>query len=118
MKIQNSAITMLLVAALSSIVGCADGREQDPWANLDGAIAAYKMAVEWNLESAKAYNNLSIALLAKGDIDGAIAAHNKALEVSSEFSVADKNLCIARLALRDLDGAIVAQRKAIEMRPE
>jgi tetratricopeptide (TPR) repeat protein len=58
----------------------------------DGAIVAYRKAIELGPNIPDLHNDLGVSLQAKGDIDGAIAEYREALRLNPDFTKASANL--------------------------
>ena len=86
--------------------------------DLDGALTAYRKAIELDPKYAEAHSCLGNALRDKGDLDGAIAAHRKAIELNPKAAKAHYNLSVALYEKGDLDGTLTACRRAIEQEPK
>jgi tetratricopeptide (TPR) repeat protein len=86
--------------------------------DLQGAIAAYRKAIDINPKYVEAYYNMGNALQFQQDLKGAIAAYRKAMAINPKYAGAYNNLGIALAAQGDLKRAIAAYRKAIELDPK
>jgi tetratricopeptide (TPR) repeat protein len=85
---------------------------------VDGAIRAYRTAIECDPKYAKAHTNLGNALKAKGDVDGAIRCFRTAIECDPKDTKAHYNLGNALKAKGDVDEAIRCYRTAIACDPK
>jgi tetratricopeptide (TPR) repeat protein/tRNA A-37 threonylcarbamoyl transferase component Bud32 len=86
--------------------------------DLDGAIAAYRTALQLDPKLAESWEKLVEVLQAKGDRDGALAAYRAALALLPAASASLHNR--VGLALSDkgrLDEAIICFREAIAAKP-
>lgn len=81
--------------------------------DLEGAIHAYREAVQLEPHSYQAYYNLGIVLLQIHDFQGAAAALQQAVQLKPGFASAYNNLGIAFSQQGNLDGAIDSFRQAI-----
>ena len=73
---------------------------------------------ELDQDRSKAYDNLGIALLAKGDLDGAIVAHKNAVKLDPRSVSAHHNLGGVLRTKGDFDGAVAAYERTLELDPE
>ncbi len=85
--------------------------------DLDGAVAAYRRALEIDPDNAEAHKNLGVALHKSGDLDGAAAACRRALDIDPDLAAAHNGLGVILEASDDLDGAVAAYRLAVEIEP-
>jgi tetratricopeptide (TPR) repeat protein len=85
--------------------------------DLEGAIAAYRRAIDLEPKFAAAHTNLGTALMAQGDLEGAIAAYRRALALDPKLAMAHYNLGNALYTKGDLAGAIAAFRQATALDP-
>jgi tetratricopeptide (TPR) repeat protein len=83
--------------------------------HLDGAIAAYSRAIDFNPRFVRAYDNRGLAKQAKGNLDGAIADYSSAIELDSKDAYAYDNRGVAKRAKDDLDGAITDFDRTIKL---
>jgi tetratricopeptide (TPR) repeat protein/serine/threonine protein kinase len=86
--------------------------------DLEGAIAHYRKASEFNQKFAGAHTSLGKALWNKGDLDGAIVHYRKAIEIHREYAPLHYNLGNVLRKKGDLDGAIASYREAVKLDPK
>jgi tetratricopeptide (TPR) repeat protein len=86
--------------------------------NLDGAIAAYSRAIEFNPDYTEAYNNRGNLKGAKEDHDGAIADYDRAIQLDPTHTISYNNRGVQRQEKHDWDGAIADFNHAIELDPK
>jgi serine/threonine protein kinase/Flp pilus assembly protein TadD len=80
----------------------------------DGAIAAFRKAIQLKPDFTDARCNLGIALEHKGALDEAITAYRETIRVQPDYAKAYRNLgCLLCDQKRDYDGAIAAFREAV-----
>ncbi|MFQ5466289.1 MAG: tetratricopeptide repeat protein [Thermodesulfobacteriota bacterium] len=72
----------------------------------DAAIEEYEKTIEYNPQSAEAYNNMGFAYFDKGDIDKAIEIQKKALEINPHLPNGYYGLALALEKKGDEKGAI------------
>lgn len=72
----------------------------------EAAIAEYEKSLEYNPQSAPAYNNLGFAYYDKGDIDKAIEAQKKALDIDPQLPNGYYGLALALEKKGDEEGAL------------
>ena len=84
----------------------------------DGAVRAYRKALELAPDVPMIHYSLGIALYNKDDLDGAVGAYRDALELDPEDPAAHANLGIALAEKGDLDGALTSLREAIRLDPD
>jgi tetratricopeptide (TPR) repeat protein len=77
----------------------------------------YRAAIVARPKSVAAWNNLGVALKAKGDLDGAIASGNVALHIDKKCGPVYNNLGNSLLAKGDAAGAIAAYSQSIALEP-
>jgi protein O-mannosyl-transferase len=68
--------------------------------------------------SARAHNNLGIALKNRGDVDEAIVHLRRALELKADYPDAHVNLGVALRYRGAIDEAIAHNRRALELKPD
>jgi serine/threonine protein kinase/Flp pilus assembly protein TadD len=100
-------------AAAANNLGVALAAQPD----LQGAIAAYRKAIDINPKYADAYYNLGNALQVQQDLKGAIAAYGKAIDIDPKYARAYTSLGIALASQGDLKRAIASHRKAVKLDP-
>jgi tetratricopeptide (TPR) repeat protein/tRNA A-37 threonylcarbamoyl transferase component Bud32 len=81
------------------------------------AVGYYRAALAARPRTAVVYNNLGIALKAKGDLDAAIDQYNQAIALDPNYAAAHYTLGNALKAKGDLDGAIAHYKAAIAINP-
>jgi tetratricopeptide (TPR) repeat protein len=86
--------------------------------DLEGAIAAYKKAIELDPKLALAHNNLGAALRDKKDLEGAVAEYKKAIEINPTYTDAHFNLGNALMRQGRFPEAEMALRRSLEFYPE
>lgn len=94
-------------------IGCAREDEGD----VDGAVAAYKQALDADETLADAHINLGRLLHERGDREGALAAYRRALELRPGDALAAFNLGVALEDAGQDDEAAAAYTRAIESDP-
>jgi tetratricopeptide (TPR) repeat protein len=94
-------------------IGC--GREDE--GDGDGAIAAYRRAIESDAAHADAYINLGRLLHERGDTPAAVQAYQTALTVRPGDALAAFNLGVALEDSGRLDDAAIAYQRAIDADP-
>ena len=102
-----------IAPAVHQLLGAALQKKGD----LEGAIAAYRAAIEsdtYTTISGSIYKDLGLALQAKGELQEAIAAFRKAVDLNPSVSTYHYNLGIALHTTNDFTGAIAAYRAAIQ----
>ena len=88
---------------------------------VDEAIAAYRMAIELQPESAELHHLLGSTLRASGELDEAIASYGKAIELNASprrRASFHYDLGDALRAKGELDEAIDSYLEAIELQPD
>ena len=119
---------VIIVAGLVLTWGCTGvPKEHNPQGNssfdrgvglnrqgdLEGAIHAYREAIQRQPSFYQAHYNLGIALLQKKNYSGAASALQQAVQLKPDFASAYNNLGIAFSHQGKLDEAIVSFREAI-----
>jgi tetratricopeptide (TPR) repeat protein len=94
-------------------VGC--GREDE--GDSDGAIAAYRRAIEADAAHADAHINLGRLMHERGDTAAALQCYQTALELRPEDALAAFNLGVTLEDAERLDDAADAYRRAIDADP-
>lgn len=84
----------------------------------DGAITAFRRAIELGINDSKVYCNLGVALLSKGDVDQAIGQFQQAIQLEPDDAKAHANLCLALLQKQSWEEAIAAAQEAIRCCPD
>jgi serine/threonine protein kinase/Flp pilus assembly protein TadD len=90
-------------------------KKPTPW---DVVVGCYQAALAVRPRAAAVWNNLGLALQAKGDLDGAIAAFKRAITLDAKGVAAHSNLGAALAVKGDLDGAIAQTNQAIAVDPK
>lgn len=72
----------------------------------EDAVAEYKKTIEYNPQSAEAYNNMGFAYFDMGEVDKAIEAQNKALEINPNLPNGYFGLALAYDAKGDEEAAL------------
>jgi tetratricopeptide (TPR) repeat protein len=85
---------------------------------VEGAVAAYRRALDLDPKLAEAHANLGAALHAKGDVEGTVAAFRRAIALDPKFAKAHYNLGVALCAKGDVEGAVAAFRRALDLDPK
>ncbi|MEG4022204.1 tetratricopeptide repeat protein [Microcoleus sp. S13C4] len=83
--------------------------------NLEGAIAAYRQAIELNPDLSWSHHNLGEALAKVGELEEAIASYRRAIELNPDFSWSYHHLGDALYRQEKWEEAVVAFRMAIEL---
>jgi tetratricopeptide (TPR) repeat protein len=83
--------------------------------NLEGAIAAYRRAIEIDPDISWSHHNLGEALAKLGQFEEAIAAFRRAIELNPDFSWSYHHLGDALDRQQQWEEAVAAFRKAIEL---
>lgn len=83
--------------------------------NLEGAIAAYRRAIELNPDHSWSHHNLGEALGKLGQFEEAIAAFRQAIELNPDFSWSYHHLGDTLDRQQQWEEAVAAFRKAIEL---
>jgi tetratricopeptide (TPR) repeat protein len=86
-------------------------------ARYDEAIRAYRKAIELIPEGVEIYNNLALALQAKGDHSEAVSELNRALAINPNYAEAHANLFVSLTALGQSAEAEAAKQKAVVLQP-
>ncbi|MEP6486750.1 tetratricopeptide repeat protein [Microcoleus vaginatus GB2-A3] len=86
--------------------------------NLEGAIAAYRRAIELNPDHSWSHHNLGEALGKVGKFEEAIASYRHAIELNPDFSWSYHHLGDALARQEKWKEAVVAFRRAIELNGE
>jgi len=94
------------------------GIEKAKNGDLDGALADFDRAIEFNPKDDAAYFNRAQAKRLKNDAVGAIADYTRAIELGSKNPAAYNNRGNARAENNDRDGAIADYTRAIELKPD
>jgi tetratricopeptide (TPR) repeat protein len=94
-------------------IGCAREDEGDS----DGAIAAYRRAVEGDAAHADAYINLGRLMHERGDTAAALQSYQTALSLRPDDALAAFNLGVTLEDAGQLDDAAAAYRRAIDADP-
>ena len=103
---------------IAAVLILAKQRDQANKGNIDGAIADYDRAIQFDPKLSGAYSMRGAAKAQKGDIDGAIVDFNQAIELNPKFVEAYVNRGLAKTTKGDLDGAIADENQAIELNPK
>jgi hypothetical protein len=85
---------------------------------MDGAIAAYRRALQINPEFPEVHNNLGAALTEAGRLDEAVAALEAALNLKPDYTQAHRNLGNALTNQARFESANASYRRAIELEPQ
>jgi Tfp pilus assembly protein PilF len=83
----------------------------------DDAIASLRKAIEIYPQYARAYNNLGVVLVSKGDASGALDAFRQSLKADDKFVPGMINLARLQLRQRDLREAQTFAEKALTVEP-
>ena len=94
------------------------GYEYAKAGDIDGEIAAYRKALEFNTDNSEAEGNLGAALDRKGDREEAIAHYNAALKLDPDNAKAHVNLGAVMAGLGNLDGAMAHYKAALLLNPD
>jgi serine/threonine-protein kinase len=86
--------------------------------DLEGALHAYRAAIDLDPKLAKAHCNLGSALEDKGDLKAALRAYHLAIDLDPKLAMAYYNLGNALHKQGDVDGALQAWRTAIDVDPQ
>jgi Flp pilus assembly protein TadD len=84
----------------------------------EGAIGAYRRAIQLDPKYAGAHNNLGNALKDQGNLDGAIGCYRRAIALDPKDPKARNNLGNALQGKGNLDGAVAQYRRAIALDPK
>ncbi|MDP6590111.1 MAG: tetratricopeptide repeat protein [Alphaproteobacteria bacterium] len=82
---------------------------------LDEAIQGYGEAIEINPESSRAFNNMGVALRARGAFHAAVASYRRAIAIKSDDAGSHSNLGNALRALGRHDEAEASHRQALAL---
>ena len=85
--------------------------------DMDGAIADFDLALEFDPSYADAYFNRGNARYKKGDLDGAIADLEMAIALNPRYAAAYNNRGNARQAKGETEAAIADYSQAIALEP-
>jgi Tfp pilus assembly protein PilF len=85
--------------------------------NYDGAVAAFRRAIETDPRSLAAYVNLGVAFATAGRLDGAIAAFRDAISIAPNVAQLHFNLGAALKRRGALAEAIVSYERAAALEP-
>jgi tetratricopeptide (TPR) repeat protein/predicted Ser/Thr protein kinase len=100
------------VAAYTNLgIALFDGKD------VEGAIAAIRIAIRLDPELPSSHLNHGFVLFGKKDMEGAIAAYREAIRLKPRYAQAYCNLGNALREMGDLDGAVAAYREAIHVDP-
>ncbi len=69
----------------------------------EGAILAYRRAIEISPDNSEAYNNLGASLHAQGDLGKSVQAYNQAITTNPQFAEGHKNLGMLLLQKGDFE---------------
>jgi Tfp pilus assembly protein PilF len=83
----------------------------------DDAMESLRKAIEIYPQYARAYNNLGVVLISKGDSNGAIEAFQKSLKADDKFVPGMINLARLELRGRELDKAQTYSEQALTIEP-
>jgi predicted negative regulator of RcsB-dependent stress response len=83
----------------------------------DDAIASLRKAIEIYPRYARAYNNLGVALISKGDVSAALDAFHQSVKVDDKFLPGMINLARLELRQQDLAQAQIFAEKALTIQP-
>jgi predicted O-linked N-acetylglucosamine transferase (SPINDLY family) len=84
---------------------------------LDGAAAAYRIAVELKPDFAMAHNNLGNVLKDIGQYQGALESYRRALVLKPGSAEMHFNMAVALQSLGQLSEAVVSYRRVLEIEP-
>ena len=85
---------------------------------LDEAVAAYRRALELQLDFADAHYNLGRALQDQGQADQAAACYRRALQLKPDYAEAYNNLGNVWNEQGKLDQAIACYHRALQLKPD
>ena len=83
----------------------------------DDALESLRKAIEIYPQYARAYNNLGVVLISKGDSSGAVEAFQKSLKADDKFVPGMINLARLELRGRELDRAQTYSEQALTIEP-
>ena len=116
-QVLNDASQLLLEFPKSVMLLNIVGATSQGLGKLDEAIEAYKKAISVKSDSAKAYNNMGVALKEQQKLDEAIEAYKKAFEINPEYAEAYYNMGVILQQQSKLDKALEAYKKALSINP-
>ncbi|MBM3331672.1 tetratricopeptide repeat protein [candidate division WOR-3 bacterium] len=87
-------------------------------ADVDGAIAEYRRAIELDPSMALAYSNLGALLQSRGELAEAESLYLRTIGLRPNYALAWNNLAIVRYKRGDGAGAVHAFRRAIQLKPD
>jgi tetratricopeptide (TPR) repeat protein len=94
------------------------GNIRHEFGDIDGAIEAFTLAIEYNQGLGLAYNNRGIARASTGDDRGAIEDFTRSIDINENHLPAYLNRAASRYNLEDFYGAIEDYSTVIEKDPE
>lgn len=86
--------------------------------NVDESVLAIRKAIQIYPPYARAYNDLGVVLMSKGDTGGAKQAFEQSLKINSRFEPAMVNLARLQLKSQDLQAAAETIQNAVDIEPE
>ncbi|MEZ6188010.1 MAG: tetratricopeptide repeat protein [Planctomycetota bacterium] len=86
--------------------------------DVDGALAAYKQAIDRNPDHPQPWTKRGIAYARLGRLERAVADYSRALELEAEYLPALANRGSARFHLGDLAGTVADCTAAVELEPK
>jgi tetratricopeptide (TPR) repeat protein len=101
----------------SAVLHNGQGIERLTEGDLEGAAAAFRLALEYNGRFSEPYNNLALVAIRRGELDEAEALLRRALLLNEDFAEAWTNLGYVRLRRGDPVQAIAAFEEAIAIDP-
>jgi tetratricopeptide (TPR) repeat protein/fermentation-respiration switch protein FrsA (DUF1100 family) len=97
---------------------CSRGNALEESGDVEGAILAYKVAIQYMPKYADAYYNLGIALKSVGQLDAAIAEYEKAIKCKHDHPDAHNNLGVAWEEKGNIEKSLRCYKDAIRHKPD